>query len=482
LRHGLIGGREMQPRASIPAQKLASAALIVTSFLSVLVFDLPGHLSNDSVLQLLEGRTGVYGGWHPPLMSWLLGLADAVAPGAGLFVCFNAALFFGSLFSLLWTRPRVSWAAVPAIVLCCSLPQILIYQGIVWKDVLFANAAIAGFICLAHAGERWANARLRFSLIGLGFLLFALAALTRQNGLVMPLVGVAALTLLAHRQAGEKTRIAPLAYGLGALCGLAAFLFAAHAALQTRVRGDDGTAAQLTALQAYDIAGALQRQPSLDLAEFRRADPALETYVRATWPANYSLRWVDTLEDTFHALPVSSPVFAAAVQSQWGDLVTRHTPLYLHVRLTVFRWVFLTPHMADDVCLPYSLGVSGAREDMRALGIGERWTATDDALDDYASGFLGTPLMSHATYAVLAFLALAILAGRRRPADMAIASMLVAALLFASSFFFISISCDYRYLYALDLSALTALVYLSMDFDASALARRLSRIRRAASP
>ena len=295
-------------------------------------------------------------------------------------------------------------------------------------------------------------------------------------------LGVAALTLLAHRQAGEKTRIAPLAYGLGALCGLAAFLFAVHAALQTRVKGDDGTAAQMTALQAYDIAGALQRQPSLDLAEFRRADPALETYVRATWPANYSLRWVDTLEDTFHALPVSSPVFAAAVQRQWGDLVTRHTPLYLHVRLTVFRWVFLTPHMADDVCLPYSLGVSGAREDMRALGIGERWTATDDALDDYASGFLGTPLMSHATYAVLAFLALAILAGRRRPADMAIASMLVAALLFASSFFFISISCDYRYLYVLDLSALTALIYLSMDFDASALARRLSRIRRAASP
>ena len=48
-----------------------------------------------------EGRTGVYGTWHPPVMSWLLGLGDALLPGTGLFVLFDIVLAFGALLSLM---------------------------------------------------------------------------------------------------------------------------------------------------------------------------------------------------------------------------------------------------------------------------------------------------------------------------------------------------------------------------------------------
>jgi hypothetical protein len=38
-----------------------------------------------------------------------------------------------------------------------------------------------------------------------------------------------------------------------------------------------------------------------------------------------------------------------------------------------------------------------------------------------------------------------------------------AALMFAGSFLVISLACDYRYLYFLDLSAITGVLYLALD-------------------
>ena len=40
---------------------------------------------------------------------------------------------------------------------------------------------------------------------------------------------------------------------------------------------------------------------------------------------------------------------------------------------------------------------------------------------------------------------------------------MVGALGFAASFFAISIACDYRYLYLLDISAMTGLLYFMID-------------------
>jgi len=87
-------------------------------------------------------------------MAWMLGLADAVHPGTGLSSC---------------STPSCSSAA------CCRScglrhacpglrrsrrdhrrpPTIRPLPGIVWKDILFADAAIAGFVLLAHAASRW---------------------------------------------------------------------------------------------------------------------------------------------------------------------------------------------------------------------------------------------------------------------------------------------------------------------------------------
>jgi len=52
-----------------------------------------------------------------------------------------------------------------------------------------------------------------------------------------------------------------------------------------------------------------------------------------------------------------------------------------------------------------------------------------------------------------------VLLRRRDPADTVVAGLLAGALLFALSFFFISIACDYRYLFFLDLAAMAAALY-----------------------
>ncbi len=95
-------------------------------------------------------------------MSWLLGLTDSVVRGTGLFMAADMALFFGALAGLLMLRPKPHWAAAVLAGLFILTPQVLIYQGTVWKDVLFANASVAGFVCLAAAAAYWPRVRLRF--------------------------------------------------------------------------------------------------------------------------------------------------------------------------------------------------------------------------------------------------------------------------------------------------------------------------------
>src|ERR1700722_1410205 len=111
-------------RQSLPGA--AAAAIIVAGAAVSLWLNLPGHLSYDSVVQLAEGRAGVYTGEHPLAMSWLLGLADRIAPGAALFVVFDTALIFGALLALVLLARPASWLAAPLAALCVSLPQLLL--------------------------------------------------------------------------------------------------------------------------------------------------------------------------------------------------------------------------------------------------------------------------------------------------------------------------------------------------------------------
>ncbi|MFN7303067.1 MAG: hypothetical protein ACK5SU_00110, partial [Phenylobacterium sp.] len=130
------------------------AGTLAVGLLIVLAAGLPGHMTTDSVIQLAEGRAGEQRSFNPAFMSWLLGRFDSLLSGTALFVAFSVALLFGAFAALPRLAGRVHVLAAPVRALVILSPQVLIYQGAVWKDVFFANAAIAGTVLLAISAER----------------------------------------------------------------------------------------------------------------------------------------------------------------------------------------------------------------------------------------------------------------------------------------------------------------------------------------
>lgn len=246
------------------------AGIIIAGFVFSLAVNLPGHLSYDSVIQLLEGRTAQYNDWHPPVMAWLLGVFDAALPGAALFVAFNTLLGFASFLAVLWLRPRPSWAGAVVAAAVVATPQLLIYEGIVWKDVLFADAGLAGFACLALAAALWPRRGLRLGFIVAGFALLVLGALARQNGILLLPAGAAALAWIAALHTPRERLRAAAAYAIGSLAISVLAIMLADAALEARVVSRTADE-QFVRLHVYDVIGALVAKPDLDLSELHKA-------------------------------------------------------------------------------------------------------------------------------------------------------------------------------------------------------------------
>jgi hypothetical protein len=253
--------------------------------------------------------------------------------------------------------------------------------------------------------------------------------------------------------------------GLGFLGAGAAILVAASLALQTRHDdGASGVGQQWESLQVYDIAGAVAREPGLALPVFQARAPWIATVLRAEGARLYAPSRIDSLQpvlDRIEADDASAPIIA----DQWRNLVLRHPLTYLRVRAAAFGWVLLTPQPAR--CVMVYTGVDGAADDMAAAGLVFRRTGLDKALARYALPLERTPVSSHAAYALAGLALLVVLLRRRRPADVAVAAMLAAALTFAASFAVISIACDYRYLYDLDLAVLAAGLYAAASLPNS---------------
>jgi hypothetical protein len=426
----------------------AAAAVLIVGFGAMLALNAPGQLTYDSVVQLADGRSGFYDSWHPPVMAFLLGLFDALLPGTLLFLIFQSTLLLAGLLAILWLRPR-SWVTAGVALLMVLTPQWLLYQGEIWKDVLFGAAAIAGFAGLAvfaHDGRRlW---------LGLSALLLVLAAATRQNGLVLLPVAAITLGLIARRQDRSGWR-----YGLTFLFTTLAGTAALVLVLTARGDGGDGARSQIRVAQTYDLAGALARDPGLVLPHLKTTAPRLESLLRQLTPSLYTPLHNDPLADDPDIGRAIAAAPAGAISGQWRALILGHPLVYLQARMAVFGATLRTPDPVQCHFAP--VGVDGPPEEMRALGLVPRIRPQDQALADYARLFFHTPVFSHLAWGALALLLLLLLARRGETTDIAIAGLLAGALLFAASFAIVSIACDYRYLVFLDLAAMTAALHVT---------------------
>jgi hypothetical protein len=255
-------------------------------------------------------------------------------------------------------------------------------------------------------------------------------------------------------------------------------LIAATAALNTRLQDSTTLSGQWESLQVYDIAGALAREPALDLRVLHARAPSLEALLRGGGAAAYSPVRIDTLESVFNRLDERGAA-PGVIAAQWGDLILRHPLVYLRVRATAFKWVLLTPKPGS--CVLVYTGVDGPAEEMAEAGLSPRETDRDEALADYAFAFASSPVYSHAAFGAVGAVLLIALLRRRRAADIAVAAMIGSAFAFAASFAIISIACDYRYLYDLDFSVIAAALYAAASADWPSL-RKLAAFRRGPPP
>ncbi len=276
------------------------------------------------------------------------------------------------------------------------------------------------------------------------------------------MIPIAALSLCAialqHRRANARLAFAgAAAWGAGAVGLVAAGLALASAALSAHSDGKPEQARHLNVLEMYDIAGAVTRDPAIGLVELRTRAPAVERFVRLQASAHYRAAGADNL----FALPDGKRMMTTprpAVARQWIDLVRSRPLLYLRTRAAVWAETLTTPQRDD--CPMIIVGVDDDNPAiLKQAGLQLRMDAKDAWDEDYASSFIGGPLYSHVFYAVLLIAALGVAArrwrrGYRRPETLAVIGLGLVALAFAASFFVLSIDCDYRFLYALDVAAM----------------------------
>ncbi len=450
----MLGGEAVNPW---PLR--TTLAVLILGFTAVVVVNWPGHLSFDSNVQLSDGRAGRYHTWHPPIMAWMLGLGDRLVRGPGLFMVFDAGLLFGSLAALAIGRRRVSWVAPIVVLALVFSPLVLIYQGIVWKDVLYANASVAGFVALYLSDAAPRTRRTKLLLFAIAFAALGLAALARQNGAVAVLAGASAVAVIRLQWAGAAWRRAiwPALGRAGlALALTCAVIALVSAALDSRRIDEPGDAAQFQALQQFDLIGGLAHDPHLDLSALKSSALAARVRIAAR---SYTPARVDTVAQ----IPGLSNALTnddEGVSKAWRAMLFDRPGAYIAHRRDVFWWTLFTPDLSQ--CLPVFTGVDGPPRLVKALGLVNHQDGRDLALEDYASHFYATPVFSHAAYGLVAVILLVLLARRGRPGDVAIVAMLASALAFTACFVVISFACDYRYLYALDLSAMVAMFHVAL--------------------
>ncbi|MEI7574002.1 MAG: hypothetical protein WCJ52_12865 [Phenylobacterium sp.] len=433
---------------------------LVAGLLLVLAAALPGHMTTDSVIQLAEGRTGVQRSFNPAFMSWLLGKFDSVLSGTSLFVTFNVALFFGSLAILPWLARRTHWLAAPTLLAVIATPQVLIYQGIVWKDVFFANAAIAGTVLLALSmGEGTDRAGRRVAWVG-GLALLVVAALVRQNGILALGAAGLAVGLAAGSRQGWKAGLSATGTLLGA--GLVSFI-ALTLAMERLMppASPEAAGAGLRIIQHFDLVGVAARDPKASFEPLQSEDPQATATLRALASQGYNPERVDAVSNAPGLGEALWQMREGVVAKTWANLPVADFEAYAAHRLAVFRQVFLTPNIL--ACLPVSTGVQGPELVLAELSLPAREGRQDRELYNYASMFFGTPVLSHLSFAVLSLAIMIVLVLRGRPSDWVMAGLQAGALAFAGSFLLIALACDYRYMYFLDLAALFGLVHLALD-------------------
>jgi hypothetical protein len=326
---------------------LSARAILAIGWLGLVAYAYPGYMSSDSVLQLVQARTGVYGAGHPPLMAVVWGVTDAIVAGPiGMLIIQVTCLQLG-LWRILCRgmSPRVAALAASLLLWC---PPISAVMAVIWKDSQMTGYLVLG-TALLLAPRRGVR------LAGLGLL--GLATAMRYNALTitLPLIGL----LFEWAPGARWWRRYPIALG-----AWLAVTLAASGVNAWLVPAEGQPHLWHESLALTDLVGTLRYAPDLPDAEVRadlagtplrvtgevqraaRAEVALADVPVARRNTFGTGRYVPALWATTFAV-FDVPTTAAerdAIARAWRTIVLGHLGAYLTYRWEVFRELI---HLGD---------------------------------------------------------------------------------------------------------------------------------------
>lgn len=414
----------------------------LASFVVALWLGGGGHLSLDSVQHVYEAHVGRSVSTQPPMMAavlaWL-GAGQDPSRAVSLLVALLAVAMALGLLMPLAARPEAirPQLALPIAVIAPLSPLLLLYPGVLWKDVAFASllalaAGLAAFVQLSQATRwRWAAA---FGVVALASLL----ALLRPQGLVLwPLL----VGCVCWSMANSSQRVVG---GVVALFG-GSLLFAmlVSAAVEGSIPEHDGrsTRAALVNLIRFDLAGMETSSDGLILSGAAAPSPsAREAREHYSPDRGDGLSRAETYVAWLRGK--SDPELIAL----WGRSIASHPRAYLEHRVGAALWLW----GARDprVCLPAHLGVEGIPEQLASLGITPGMRERDREIYAVAQPWFGSPVFRPVTYLIVLALAAAIALRRRSGAERrVVVGFFVLAASYGTATSMVSFACDLRYLY-----------------------------------
>ena len=414
-------------------------ALIAVQLAVGVILGFPGHLSADSIIQLYEGRTLHFVSFHPPLLSQLLGLLERLGSGPMGFVVISAALLAAGS----WLALRDNWASTPQrwrrllAALLVLNPILLLYTGIVWKDVLFAHAILLAF--MLPDALRPARGPRRAAGMILLLILLAIIIGARQQGILFALVLAVCAAWRFGNSLWPRLGLILLLVAVPFLANKVATDFAFQRGLNEMPPGGE---VGVRILMRYDLVGMMAHG-----AQGTAISEDVLTEMQGEIP-KYSSYRVDTLNGP--AAVFWSQPFGDIFGMWLGEI--RSSPLsYLQHRLAVFSKALGLGGV--QACLPYHRGVVGSvqldlvdSELTALLGLTPSAGSWAQEINNFVKIAIQTPLFWHWCY-LLAAAGLLLVFVRRR--DWLPASLIGCSIIFVGSYALIGIACDFRYGYAL---------------------------------
>jgi hypothetical protein len=432
------------PRSKGPRSLVLAA--IVLQGIAGLALGLPGHLSEDSIVQLYEARSLQFISFQPPMMSLLLRVLDGWVRGTALFVVLDQLLLTAS-FALLFAQRKseLRWPAAVVIALVVLNPLLLAYTGIVWKDVLMAHLAAFGYVCLyAGATQAPRGARIAWALAAV--LALALAASLRQHALVLALPGAvyAAFLLVGGRAARWVLALVLCAMVAGINVAIIAYADAVAVGGKIPRMG-----VGLRSLARFDLTGIAAHGGVIP-------DTAVAAQVETAQVPFYTPLRIDTLPDPVHGSPIWQ-METAQLLALWGRSILNSPRAYALHRTANFEALLWRSGMAP-LCVAIQIGVVPAvyvpflgRDVVPELGIARDLNQRDRGLEYWFIDWRGSVLFNHAFWSIVLAGAAAILALRGGAAALVVFATSV--LVFALGFGVIGMSCEFRYIYVLPVAA-----------------------------